>query len=68
MEEEPIRGGDQRKHGGPGAPCTCQLRIGSVNMGTMSRRSGEVADMVARRRLDFFVYSKRDGKERVLDF
>jgi exonuclease III len=30
-----------------------KLRIGSVNVGSMTRRSGEVADMAARRRLDF---------------
>jgi hypothetical protein len=30
-----------------------RLRVGSVNVGTMSRRSGEIADMAARRRLDF---------------
>ena len=30
-----------------------KLRIGSVNVGSMTGRSGEVADMAARRRLDF---------------
>ena len=29
------------------------LRIGTVNVGSMSGTSGEVADMAARRRLDF---------------
>ena len=29
------------------------LRIGTLNVGSMKGRSGEVADMVARRRLDF---------------
>ena len=29
------------------------LRVGTVNVGTMSKRSGEVVDMAARRRLDF---------------
>ena len=30
-----------------------RLRIGSANVGTMSRRSGEVTEMARRRRLDF---------------
>src|SRR5260221_3375716 len=30
-----------------------QLRIGTVNVGSLSRRSGEVAEMVSRRCLDF---------------
>ena len=29
------------------------LRIGTLNVGSMSRRSGEMTDMAARRRLDF---------------
>jgi len=29
------------------------LRIGTLNVGSMKGRSGEVADMAARRRLDF---------------
>ena len=29
------------------------LRIGTLNVRSMSKRSGEVTDMVARRRLDF---------------
>ena len=35
------------------APCGLRLRIGTANVGTMSRRSTEVAEMLARRRLDF---------------
>lgn len=30
-----------------------KLRVGTVNVGTMARRSGEIVDMVARRKLDF---------------
>ena len=37
----------------PEIPRDCHLTIGSVNIGLMSGRSGEVVEMVARRRLDF---------------
>src|SRR5207249_9578160 len=30
-----------------------KLRLGSINVGTMVRRSGEVTEMVGRRQLDF---------------
>src|SRR5580658_4072275 len=39
-----------------------KLRIGSVNVGSMTRRSGEVADMAARRRLDFCCLQKTKWK------
>ena len=32
---------------------TVKLRVGTVNVGTMSRRSGEIAEMAGRRKLDF---------------
>src|SRR5208282_486339 len=38
------------------------LRIGTLNVGSMKGRSGEVADMVARRRLDFAVCRRLDGR------
>src|SRR5277367_5196786 len=34
-------------------PCRGSVRVGTVNVGTVSRRSMEVADVSARRRLDF---------------
>jgi hypothetical protein len=34
-------------------PCRGSVRVGTVNVGTMSRRAVEVADVAARRRLDF---------------
>src|SRR3989442_13308561 len=42
---------DERKR--PDNPRGCRLRVGSWNVGTMSRRDGEVADMASRRCLDF---------------
>src|SRR2546425_5985984 len=40
-------------HKRPDNPRGCRLRVGSWNVGTMSRRDGEVADMASRRCLDF---------------
>src|SRR3989441_2370458 len=37
----------------PDNPRGCRLRVGSWNVGTMSGRDGEVADMAGRRCLDF---------------
>ena len=51
--KEPIRGSVGKKRGGLEASRACRLRIGSVNVGTLKTRSGEVVDMVARRKLDF---------------
>ena len=34
----------------PDEPRGCQLRIGSVNVGTLARRSGDVVEMVGRRK------------------
>jgi len=41
---------DERK---PDPPQRSRLRIGTVNVGSMCRRSREVVEMIARRRLDF---------------
>ena len=51
--KEPIRGSVGKKRGGLEASRACRLRIGSVNVGTLKTRSGEVVEMVARRKLDF---------------
>src|SRR5260221_12351438 len=45
-----IAGGNQNSARRKGM---LQLRIGTVNVGSLSRRSGEVAEMVSRRCLDF---------------
>jgi hypothetical protein len=37
----------------PDGPRGCRFRIGSLNVGTLRKRSGEVVEMIARRRLDF---------------
>ena len=37
----------------PDKPRGCRVRFGTVNVGTMSKRSGEIVDMVARWKLDF---------------
>jgi exonuclease III len=37
----------------PDEPRGCRLRIGNVNVGTLVKRSGEVVEMVGRRKLDF---------------
>ena len=38
---------------GPDKTHECQLRVGSVNVSSMWKREGEMAEMVARRRVDF---------------
>ena len=38
---------------GPDKTHECQLRVGSVNVSSMWKKDGEMAEMVARRRLDF---------------
>ncbi|HXJ94687.1 MAG TPA: reverse transcriptase domain-containing protein [Terriglobia bacterium] len=35
------------------APQGCRLRVGCLNVGSLSKRSGEVVELAARRRLDF---------------
>ena len=51
----------------PDEPRGCQLRIGSVNVGTLARRSGEVVEMVGRRKLDFCCVQELGGRKRVQD-
>src|SRR3989442_3104861 len=46
------------EHKRPDNPWGCWLRVGSWNVGTMSRRDGEVADMAGRRGLDFFCFQE----------
>ena len=38
------------------------LRVGSANIGTMRGRSVEIADLIDRRKLDFCVYKRLDGR------
>src|SRR3989441_6099388 len=40
----------------------CQLRVDSLNVGTMSGRDGELADMAYRRGLDFFCFQETRWK------
>src|SRR6267154_2195756 len=42
----------------PDNPRGCQLRVGSLNVGTMAGRDGELADMAGRRGLDFCCFQE----------
>ena len=42
----------------PDNPRGCQLRVDSLNVGTMSGRDGELADMAGRRGLDFCCFQE----------
>src|SRR6267154_2805533 len=42
----------------PDNPRGCQLRVGSINVGTMSGRDGELADMAGRRGLGFCCFQE----------
>src|SRR6267154_5973299 len=42
----------------PDNPRSCQLRVGSLNVGAMSGRDGELADMAGRRGLDFCCFQE----------
>src|SRR6267154_900552 len=42
----------------PDNPWGCQLRIGSLNVGTTSGRDGELADMAGRKGLDFCCFQE----------
>src|SRR6267154_2717223 len=42
----------------PDNPWDCQLRVGSLNVGTMSGRDGELADIAGRRGLDFCCFQE----------
>src|SRR5437867_11550998 len=53
------------EHKRPDNPRGCQLRVGSWNVGTMSRRDGEVADMATRRCLDFCCLQEQGREVRV---
>lgn len=46
------RGKSTYKGDKPDEPWGSRLRIGSVNVGTLARRSGEVVKMVERRKLE----------------
>ena len=46
----------------PDNPRGCQLRVGSWNVGSMSGRDGELADMAGRRRLDFCCFQETNWK------
>src|SRR5437867_2262980 len=46
----------------PDNPRGCQLRVGSWNVGSMSGRDGELANMAGRRRLDFYCFQKTKWK------
>src|SRR3989441_10883632 len=46
----------------PDNPQGCRLRVGSWNVGTMSGRDGEVADMAGRRGLDFCWFKETRGR------
>src|SRR5206468_8172984 len=46
----------------PDNPRGCQLRVGSWNVGSMSGRDGELADMAGRRRLAFCCFQERKWK------
>src|SRR5437867_4193393 len=50
------------EHKRPDNPRGCRLRVGSWNVGTMSRRDGEVADMASRRCLDFCCLQETRGR------
>src|SRR6267154_194804 len=43
----------------PDNPRGCQLRVCSLNVGTMSGRDGELADTAGRRNLDFCCFQER---------
>src|SRR2546425_1825406 len=51
------------EHKRPDNPRCCRLRVGSWNVGTMSRRDGEVADMAGGRGLGFFCFYEKKGGE-----
>src|SRR5208282_3118806 len=46
----------------PDEPHGYRLRTGCVNVGTLARRSGEVVEMVSRRKLDFCCVQKTRWK------
>src|SRR6266516_2095292 len=52
----PSRGYDETKK--PDNPRGCRLRVGSWNVGTMSGRDEELADMADRRGLDFCCFQE----------
>ena len=69
--EHDMSGGGYSLHdglNGPDKTHECWLRVGSVDVSSMWRREGEMAEMVARRRLDFVVFRNQDGRMRVLGF
>ena len=56
---------DSQKRRGEAGSEKVTLRVGTVNVGTLKGRSGEVVDMAGRRKLDICFYKKRDGEEEV---